>query len=231
MSELESCPTCGALPCDQVLALRSNPQPGSEGWRLVPVELTPDMRMSAILSGAVENESGVSSFFPGKAWSAMLAASPTPPTAQPGEVERLRAYAASCERTTQDMIATTAKHFAEVERLRSELKQAQLERDDALDRVDELEKDAEIVSVEFEKDCWVAMRSLLQQVGWDDFSEGVTADMAREIVSDEIKRLTALTPSESGEAGPQWTCTRCGRDEIDARANGCTRGPCPMVPR
>ena len=119
---------------------------------------------------------------------------------QPGEVERLRAYAASCERTTQDMIATTAKHFAEVERLRSELKQAQLERDDALDRVDELEKDAEIVSVEFEKDCWVAMRSLLQQVGWDDFSEGVTADMAREIVSDEIKRLTALTPSESQEA-------------------------------
>ena len=31
-------------------------------------------------------------------------------------------------------------------------------------------------------------------------------------------------------AAPQYRCTRpgCGRDEIDARANGCTRGPCPM---
>lgn len=45
---------------------------------------------------------------------------------QPGEVERLRAYAASCERTTQDMIATTAKHFAEVERLREALKVARI---------------------------------------------------------------------------------------------------------
>lgn len=44
---------------------------------------------------------------------------------QPGEVERLRAYAESCERTTQDMIATTAKHFAEVERLREALERAE----------------------------------------------------------------------------------------------------------
>lgn len=27
---------------------------------------------------------------------------------------------------------------------------------------------------------------------------------------------------------PQFRCTRCGRDEIDCRANGCERGPCPM---
>jgi len=32
-------------------------------------------------------------------------------------------------------------------------------------------------------------------------------------------------PSE-GEAS--YRCTRCGRNEIDAKANGCTRGPCPM---
>lgn len=25
-----------------------------------------------------------------------------------------------------------------------------------------------------------------------------------------------------------WECTRCGRDELDARESGCTRGPCPM---
>lgn len=52
--------------------------------------------------------------------------------------------------------------------------------------------------------------------------------------------LSQLQPAESGtgplphankEAVGDWRCTRCGRDEIDARANGCTRGPCPMVPR
>ncbi len=28
-----------------------------------------------------------------------------------------------------------------------------------------------------------------------------------------------------------WRCTRCNRDEVDARANGCPRAPCPMVPK
>jgi hypothetical protein len=27
-----------------------------------------------------------------------------------------------------------------------------------------------------------------------------------------------------------YRCKRCGRDEIDARQNGCPRGPCPMEP-
>lgn len=27
---------------------------------------------------------------------------------------------------------------------------------------------------------------------------------------------------------PRFRCKRCGRDEIDCRANGCERGPCPM---
>lgn len=26
----------------------------------------------------------------------------------------------------------------------------------------------------------------------------------------------------------RFRCTRCGRNEIDARNNGCERGPCPM---
>lgn len=25
-----------------------------------------------------------------------------------------------------------------------------------------------------------------------------------------------------------YRCTRCGENEINARANGCVRGPCPM---
>lgn len=32
------------------------------------------------------------------------------------------------------------------------------------------------------------------------------------------------------DLAPQWVCTRCGRDEIDGRNNGCERGPCPMAP-
>jgi hypothetical protein len=65
---------------------------------------------------------------------------------------------------------------------------ATFERDEALDRVDELEKDAEIVSAEFEKDCWQAVRWLLEKVGVDDFSEGVTAQAACEIIYDEIRK-------------------------------------------
>ncbi len=61
------------------------------------------------------------------------------------------------------------------------------ERDEALDRVDELEKDAEIVSTEFEKDCWIAVRSLLQKVGHTDFAEGVTAQDACEIIWEAIR--------------------------------------------
>lgn len=41
----------------------------------------------------------------------------------------------------------------------------------------------------------------------------------------------AASPAE-GEwtTGARYRCTRpgCGRDEFDARANGCSRGPCPM---
>jgi hypothetical protein len=107
---------------------------------------------------------------------ATLAASPTPPTAQPGEVERLR--------EARDAVLALA---ASVVRGVAAEKRNQGERQSALNYA------------------------------------------ARRI--EDLRARAILTPSESGEAGPQWTCTRCGRDEIDARANGCTRGPCPMVPR
>jgi hypothetical protein len=65
------------------------------------------------------------------------------------------------------------------------------ERDEAIDRVEELERDAEIVSVEFEKDCWAAVRSLLERVGHKDFSEGVTASDACDIIWEAIEQRDA----------------------------------------
>ncbi len=61
------------------------------------------------------------------------------------------------------------------------------EREEALDRVDDLEKDAEIVSTDFEKDCWIAVRALLEKVGHTDFSDGVTAQDATDILWEAIR--------------------------------------------
>lgn len=70
---------------------------------------------------------------------------------------------------------------AEIERLTRE-------RDEALDRADELEGYAEQVSVEFEKDCWKAMRSLLEECGFDwSGDDVVTAEDARETIHGELK--------------------------------------------
>ena len=35
-------------------------------------------------------------------------------------------------------------------------------------------------------------------------------------------------PTLAASDTPCFRCKRCGRDEIDCRANGCERGPCPM---
>lgn len=157
---------------DQVLALRSSPQPGSEGWSDDAIERAAKAICDFYWNGTQPWPHKPESFletYRGMA-RASLAASPTPPTAQPGEVERLRAALGEA----------AAALTVCVERM-----------------IDGMPSQNQIVDAEY------------------------AAARAR----------AALTPSESGEAGPQWTCTRCGRDEIDARANGCTRGPCPMVPR
>jgi len=52
---------------------------------------------------------------------------------------------------------------------------------------EELERNAEIVSANFEKDCWRAMRKLLEMTGYDFTDEGVTADEAFEHLADDIK--------------------------------------------
>ena len=35
-------------------------------------------------------------------------------------------------------------------------------------------------------------------------------------------------PTLAASDTARFRCKRCGRDEIDCRANGCERGPCPM---
>jgi hypothetical protein len=63
------------------------------------------------------------------------------------------------------------------------------------DRVDELEANGEAVAAEFEKDCWVAMRSLLDlcNFNWRDIDQGdgVTADDAREYIATTIREMEA----------------------------------------
>jgi hypothetical protein len=95
----------------------------------------------------------------------------------------------------------------ETERLADKARIAELEeeRDDALDHVEELEGCQEVLSVEFEKECWVAVRALLQRVGWTDFSEGVTADAACEIIGDAIKETEARALSaEAAQARAEF---------------------------
>lgn len=62
----------------------------------------------------------------------------------------------------------------------------------ALERSSELERDAERVSSEFEGDCWVAMRSLLNGCNYDwgcTEPDGVTAEDAREHISTTIAEM------------------------------------------
>ena len=63
-------------------------------------------------------------------------------------------------------------------------------------RIEELEDSAEIVSEEFEGDCWVAMKKLLKLTGFDfghnDF-DGITANDAFVHISDEINNMRAET--------------------------------------
>lgn len=56
------------------------------------------------------------------------------------------------------------------------------------DANEELERNAEIVSAEFEKDCWRAMCKLLEMTGYDFTDEGVTADEAFEHLAEDFKQ-------------------------------------------
>lgn len=71
--------------------------------------------------------------------------------------------------------------------------------EDALERVEELEDAQEVLSVEFEKDCWQAVRALLIEVGHKDFSEGITAQDACDIIWEAINdaRRPEASPSKT----------------------------------
>jgi hypothetical protein len=91
--------------------------------------------------------------------------------------------------------------------------------EEAENRVEELESAGEAVSVEFEKDCWVAMRSLLNECNfdwsWVD-GDGVTADTAREHISETISELgkdrqSAIARAEKAEAAFEEKCREVER--------------------
>jgi len=66
--------------------------------------------------------------------------------------------------------------------------------EDAQGEIEELEANAEVVSSDFEKDCWRAMRRILDRCkfDWRDVGrEGVTADEAEEFIRETIDDLTA----------------------------------------
>jgi chromosome segregation ATPase len=88
---------------------------------------------------------------------------------------------------TSTATALTAKD-KEIEALRGE-------RDDALSRVEELELSAEVVSDEFEKDCWKAMRRLLNECKFDwsdvDQNEGISAEDAFDHAKTTLDELEA----------------------------------------
>lgn len=80
-----------------------------------------------------------------------------------------------------------------LESLTAENAAVKAERDDALDRVEELELQGEVISDEFEKDCWKAMRRLLEvcHFNWRDVDpgEGVSAEWAYEHIKESIDGL------------------------------------------
>lgn len=80
-------------------------------------------------------------------------------------------------------------HAAELAALRAE-------RDAALDRVEELEAYQEEISVEFEKELWVAVRKLLNETNYDWEYQPVTVDMAYEHLSEELRARALSTPTE-----------------------------------
>ena len=86
------------------------------------------------------------------------------------------------------------------------------ERDEALDRVEELEAEGERVSTEFEGDLWKEVRSLLADCSfdWSDVDwEGVTADQAASHIRETLKEETRRAERAEKE-----------RDEARASAAG-----------
>ena len=102
--------------------------------------------------------------------------------------------------------------------LSARVKELEEERDDALDQVEELERSAEVVSDEFEKDCWKAMRSLLSECKFDWRNvepDGVTADEAREYIHDTLNDLESRALRAEQERVTEWNLRREAESQRD----------------
>lgn len=70
--------------------------------------------------------------------------------------------------------------------------------EEAQGQIEEMQAEMDVVSDEFEKDCWRSLRRLLDRCGfdWRDVgSDGVTADDAEEYIREQIKHLESLAAS------------------------------------
>jgi hypothetical protein len=79
-----------------------------------------------------------------------------------------------------------------IKRLIERAEKAERERDEAVDRAEELEHYQEKVSADFEGDCWRAFRVLLNECHFDwryVEPEGVTAEMALEHIRETLRSL------------------------------------------
>lgn len=83
--------------------------------------------------------------------------------------------------------AVGKKVSPELLRLRGEVERLTVANEEADARIEELEENAEAVSVEFEKDCWRAIRGLLDKCGFEwDADNPVLAEDATEFIDDYI---------------------------------------------
>jgi hypothetical protein len=123
---------------------------------------------------------------------------------KPGVVEGR--YALTADYIARLDPSTVLSLVTELQSLRATIDGLRSERDEALNRVEELEGYGEDVAAEFEKDCWKAMRSLLDECGFDwSGGEAVTAEDARETIREELKYrhdcfIRAKTRAEAAEA-------------------------------
>ena len=95
-------------------------------------------------------------------------------------------YVRGCLCTLQEQAIARAL-LAERDRLRGEVSALK-------DHVEDLERDAEIVSLDFEGDCWRALKKLLHEnhFDWSDVDgDGVTADEAIDYIRETINSLEA----------------------------------------
>lgn len=147
------------------------------------------------------------------------------PTAE--SVERVREEIVQARLHGRDR-PNIAIRTSDADLLLTTLQAAKQERDEALDRIDELEKEAETVSAEFEKECWQAVRWLLEKVGHTDFDEGVSAQDAVDIIWEAIRSANSKAEAAEQECerlkGEISLLVACMDVQQDAFTEGYNKG-------